>query len=106
MDTLMTSYTVCRYRSVNPTVFCSSAFLVMFGLMFPDVWHGFVLVFFATLMRRFGDDLRRWTTLVTLLGFSSIFSGVLFNSIFSKALLPIELSQWRVGYSPSELLLK
>ena len=52
-DTLVGTFSVPCYRAVNPTVVSTPFLLLMFGLMFPDLWHGLFLIVLGTFVAFF-----------------------------------------------------
>ncbi|MGV6825399.1 MAG: V-type ATP synthase subunit I [bacterium] len=76
---LVRNYGVPGYREIDPTLLFAMSFIVMFGMMFGDVGHGFVILAGGLL---FKHKLRRFTTFFILAGASSMFFGVLYGSVF------------------------
>lgn len=79
---LVRLYGTPSYEEVEPTAFFAISFLLMFGLMFGDVGHGFVLAFAGFCLFRW---LPRWLDYGILLmegGTVSMLFGVLYGSIF------------------------
>ena len=89
------TYGVPNYKEVNPSVFGIVTFPFLFGVMFGDIGHGFLLfllgVFavFAADKLRDGplDALAQARYLVLLMGFFATFNGVCYNDFMS---IPIE----------------
>jgi V/A-type H+/Na+-transporting ATPase subunit I len=80
-----------EYRTIDPTPIMGLSFLIMFGLMFGDVGHGFVLAaagLFLLLKSKPGT-MRQAGLLVLYAGCSSMIFGFLFGSIFGfETVLP------------------
>jgi V/A-type H+-transporting ATPase subunit I len=56
---LVTTYAEIPYRNIDPTLFAALAYVVMFGMMFGDVAHGFAIVVLGVLAQRgHGERLR------------------------------------------------
>ena len=49
---LVTTYAEIPYRNLDPTLFAALAYVVMFGMMFGDVAHGFAIVVLGVLAQR------------------------------------------------------
>jgi V/A-type H+/Na+-transporting ATPase subunit I len=88
---LVENYAIPEYGSINPTPFVFVSFLLMFGLMFGDAGHGFVLLLVGILgifVRRRAEASTILFRLITWCGSASIVSGVLFGSYFGMKWLP------------------
>jgi V/A-type H+-transporting ATPase subunit I len=73
------TYGVPRYGEVDPTSLFALSFVAMFGMMFGDVGHGFVIAAAGVLARQ---RLRHFTPLVVAMGAASMLFGLLYGSIF------------------------
>ncbi|MFP4634416.1 MAG: V-type ATPase 116kDa subunit family protein [Nitriliruptoraceae bacterium] len=49
---LVRTYAVVPYEDVDPTIFAGATYVLMFGMMFGDVGHGFVLAVLGGLLAR------------------------------------------------------
>lgn len=82
-ELLLEGYGLPRYGAIDPTLFIAISFLIMFGLMFGDVGHGFVLAlssfFFINNKKR---SIAQIAVLIRYCGISSIIFGFLFGSFF------------------------
>ena len=76
-------YGVPAYRHIDPTIFVSISFVVMFGMMFGDLGHGLSLVVLAVVMSFF-KMLRDAAKVLSLCGISSAIFGLGFGSYFGK----------------------
>ncbi len=90
-EALVRNYAIPEYGAVDPTPFTAVAYLIMFGLMFGDAGHGFVLAVLGLLgvlsaRRRKADD--SLSRLILYCGFSAIAAGILFGSYFGRPWLP------------------
>lgn len=78
-ESVVTTYGVPNYREVDPTVFLSLTYMLMFGMMFGDVGQGGVLMALGFFLRRtrgiIGD-------LMIRLGGASVVFGFLYGSLF------------------------
>ncbi|MBN1884169.1 MAG: hypothetical protein JW876_01435 [Candidatus Krumholzibacteriota bacterium] len=93
-EMLVSSYGLPEYSFLDPTFFVAISFLAMFGMMFGDVGHGFILAAIGWMLGfRGGAERADATRLIGKLAFycglSSIVFGFLFGSIFGlEELLP------------------
>lgn len=74
-------YGVPNYNELDPTPFLAVVYTILFGMMFGDVGHGFVLALVGALMmwRKKGGFLAK---LLVPLGISSMFFGFMYGSVF------------------------
>jgi len=85
-EDLTYNYGIPRYRTINPVPFVSISYLIMFGVMFGDLGHGFVL-FLTGLIFKFVKKLREsalgsLANLIIYCGIASMIAGILFGSFF------------------------
>lgn len=96
---IVNTYGVPKYREINPAVFTAVTFPFLFGLMFGDIAHGFILFCFAlvlfcksqSLSVSLGTTFSTMRSLaITLLfmGFFSVYVGCIYNDFLA---LPITL---------------
>jgi len=85
--TLVKNYGTPRYGEFDPTLLFTISFILMFGTMFGDVGHGALIAGAGWYWR---DKLKSFTIFFIAAGFSSIFFGLLYGSIFGfeEILLP------------------
>ncbi|KAF8973431.1 H(+)-transporting V0 sector ATPase subunit a [Entomortierella lignicola] len=94
---IVDSYGMARYREVNPGLFTIISFPFLFAVMFGDVGHGILVLLLAVYLvlneRKLAhiDDemfqmLYGGRYIVLLMGAFSIFTGMMYNDIFSRAL--------------------
>ena len=87
---LLTLYGLPKYREINPLIFLTIWFPIMFGFMLGDAGYGLILFLgsvFANL--KFGKRsklIREWSVIGALLGFWTIIFGYLSNSFFGDLL--------------------
>ena len=94
---IVNTYGIPRYQEINPTVFNIVTFPFLFGIMFGDIGHGFILLMFAIYMCVFSDSIKnnkkslmrpliqgRW--LFLLMGIFAFYCGWIYNEFFSVAL--------------------
>jgi V/A-type H+-transporting ATPase subunit I len=84
---LVKNYGTPRYGEFDPTLLFAITFILMFGTMFGDVGHGALIAGAGWFWR---DKLKTFTAFFIAAGFSSIFFGFLYGSIFGfeEVLLP------------------
>ncbi len=93
---LATSYGIPSYHEFDPTSFISFTFPIIFGLMFPDVGHGLILVAVSLLIlfeKRKGvpqSEIIRYVfdagELLLLCGITAIIGGLIFGGFFGVPL--------------------
>jgi V-type H+-transporting ATPase subunit a len=78
------------YKEVNPALFTIVTFPFLFGVMFGDIMHGFMLFVFSTILcfseRRPGtvmEKIGQYRYLLLLMGLFSTFCGFIYNDFTS-----------------------
>jgi len=113
---LINAYGVATYREMNPAVFTIITFPFLFAIMFGDLGHGciaFIAAFWCIikekqLIARKSDN-EIWNYffsgryLIALMGIFSMYTGLIYNDIFSKS-LNIFGSSWQVTLSDDEII--
>ncbi|HEV2435824.1 MAG TPA: V-type ATPase 116kDa subunit family protein [Verrucomicrobiae bacterium] len=99
-EMLVTAYGLPRYRELEPTWLVAVSYLLMFGMMFGDVGHGFVLACggLAILLRSRKAQWRDAGLLLLLCGLASIGFGAAYGSYFG---LP-QLKRFAFWHDPLE----
>ncbi|WVO15822.1 hypothetical protein L204_103484 [Cryptococcus depauperatus] len=95
-QTLIDSYGVATYQEVNPGLFAIITFPFLFAVMFGDIGHGILMFLTAAAMVFWEKQIAKngvnenvetfffGRYLIILMGVFSIFTGFMYNDIFSK----------------------
>lgn len=87
-EKLVTNYAIPAYGTIDPTIFVAIFYCAMFGLMFGDVGHGFVVLLVGILgkLRRGRKEEHFLFPLFRWCGASAMVAGLLFGSWFGYPL--------------------
>jgi V-type H+-transporting ATPase subunit a len=95
---IVVTYGTPSYKEVNPTAFNMVTFPFLFGVMFGDIGHGFLLFLFGsylcwnheTILRNYPAlrPLQKARYLILLMGFFSTYCGFIYNDMMA---LPLDL---------------
>jgi V-type H+-transporting ATPase subunit a len=92
---ITSTYGIPDYKEVNPSVFGCVTFPFLFGVMFGDMCHGFILLLIGILMCLFAEPLKKTALggaiaaryLVLLMGIFAFYCGICYNDFTS---IPVE----------------
>ncbi|KAG9320396.1 hypothetical protein KVV02_005214 [Mortierella alpina] len=101
---IVDNYGMAQYREVNPGLFTIISFPFLFAVMFGDVGHGILVLLMgvylvlnerrlATVDSEMFQMVYGGRYIVLLMGAFSVFTGMMYNDIFSRA-LPFFQSGW------------
>ncbi|KAF9023037.1 H+-ATPase subunit [Hymenopellis radicata] len=105
-QTIMDSYGIAAYQEINPGLFAVVTFPFLFAIMFGDIGHGFIILFAALYMilaerklakQDLGEIVGQFffgRYIILLMGAFSIYTGLMYNDIFSKS-----LHLWHSGWN-------
>ncbi len=89
---IVNTYGVPRYREINPALFNIVTFPFLFGVMFGDIGHGFLLFLFGAYLCYCKDDIKadnplrpilKARYLLVMMGFFATFNGWMYNDFLS-----------------------
>ena len=104
-QTIINAYGTAKYQEVNPGVYTIVTFPFLFAVMFGDFGHGTLMLLAASAMIYFEKPLSRSKQdelfamafygryIMLMMGIYSMFTGLIYNDVFSKAFTPFE-SAW------------
>ncbi|XP_033099664.1 V-type proton ATPase 116 kDa subunit a-like isoform X2 [Anneissia japonica] len=106
---IIDAYGVASYREVNPAPYAIITFPFLFAIMFGDAGHGLLMALFGLwllvnerkLIQAYGNDevfgiLLGGRYIIFLMGIFSIYTGLIYNDVFSKSLKFFD-SSWNVS---------
>jgi V-type H+-transporting ATPase subunit a len=104
---IVNTYSVPKYKEINPTIFTVVTFPFLFGVMFGDIMHGALLFIFASILcfseRKPGTamgELGKVRYLLLLMGFFSFYCGFVYNDFTSIPLKVLQDSCYNIPHDP------
>lgn len=91
---IINTYGVPRYKEINPALFTIVSFPFLFGIMFGDLGHGFLLFLSATYLCLYKDKINndessilkpllRVRYILVFMGFFSFYGGMMYNDFMA-----------------------
>jgi len=110
-ESIINMYGHPLYKDIDPTLITAIMFPILFGLMFPDIGHGLIILLLGlALMFAFkglDKEIRSAGIIVVLCGLCAVVAGVLFGEFFGFSHYASELIHDSMGMEiPNWLLLK
>ena len=103
---IVDTYSIPKYKEINPAIFTTVTFPFLFGVMFGDVMHGTILFVFATILcfSKFDPNssmgmLSQGKYFLLLMGLFSAFNGFIYNDFASIPLKVFGNSCWNNVYT-------
>ena len=89
------------YKDIDPTLLTALIFPILFGLMFPDIGHGALLLLLGLALvfafKGLGEEARGAGVIVSLCGACSVVAGALFGEFFGFSEYATHLVEGSVG---------
>ncbi len=88
------------YKDIDPTLITAIMFPLLFGLMFPDMGHGFFILLLGLALTRFtglGKSMREMGIIIILCGLCSMVAGALFDEVLGFSPYAFELIETSIG---------
>ncbi len=105
-ESIIRMYSLPSYRDIDPTPITAILFPVLFGLMFPDIGHGFLLLLLGALMlfEVKLKGLKDMGMIISLCGLCAIGGGILFGEFFGFSEYAAHLLHSSMGMEVPHLL--
>ncbi|KAI8376335.1 V-type ATPase, V0 complex, 116kDa subunit family [Radiomyces spectabilis] len=115
-QSIINAYGTARYREVNPGLFTVISFPFLFAVMFGDIGHGFLMLLFALylvlnekkLASNNGEIFKMFFAgryMMLLMAIFSIFTGFIYNDIFSLSLNMFKSGfDWPTEYNSTDVV--
>jgi V-type H+-transporting ATPase subunit a len=94
---IVNTYGIPMHKEINPAVFAIITFPFLFGVMFGDVGHGFLLLLVGGFLCIMNSKLKsnsdmegvlKMRYLILLMGFFAMYNGLIYNEFFA---IPMQL---------------
>ena len=92
-QSIVNTYGIPRYQEANPGLFTIITFPFLFGIMFGDIGHGFLLLLLSLYIeincnaikesKSILKDLVKYRYILLLMGFFSFFCGIIYNDFMA-----------------------
>ena len=101
---IVETFSIPKYREINPAIMTSITFPFLFGVMFGDVAHGFVLFVIGVFIANsdLGNDpktkgIYALRYLILMMGFFSVFCGFLYNDFMGIKMVNFKSCYYEAG---------
>ena len=85
------------YKDIDPTLITAIIFPLLFGLMFPDIGHGLVLLLLGLILGIKIKSMREMGSIISFCGASSMIFGAIFGEFFGFSVHAGELVEDSLG---------
>jgi len=96
-ESLVYMYGVPNYKEVDPTIFFSITYMILFGAMFGDLGQGFVFLLAGLYI---GKKSKMFGELLTRVGIGSMFFGFFYDSFFGYEYLISKVVPFNIFIRP------
>ncbi|MCD6387081.1 MAG: hypothetical protein J7L30_02015, partial [Methanophagales archaeon] len=91
------------YKDIDPTLITAVIFPLLFGMMFPDIGHGLVLLLLGLILRKKMKSMRELGSIISFCGAFSMLFGAIFGEFFGFSMHAGELVKESIGFEPEPL---
>jgi len=110
-QSIVDAYGMARYKEFNPAVFSVTTFPFLFGVMFGDVGHGFMMAMAGFLLVHYEDKLKylandemfgtvyKGRYNIFMMGIFATYSGFIYNELFAVPMEVFGNTVWCSGES-------
>mmetsp|Transcript_73893 Transcript_73893/g.119927 ORF Transcript_73893/g.119927 Transcript_73893/m.119927 type:complete len:960 (+) Transcript_73893:95-2974(+) len=111
-QSIVDAYGMARYKEFNPAVFSVTTFPFLFGVMFGDVGHGFMMAMCGFLLVRYEEKLKylandemfgtvyKGRYNILMMGIFATYAGFIYNELFAVPMEVFGNTVWCSGESP------
>lgn len=108
-ESIINMYGRPLYKDIDPTVITAIMFPILFGLMFPDIGHGLIILLLGLALmfvfKGLDKEIRSAGIIVVLCGLCAVVAGVLFGEFFGFSHYAADLVHDSTGMHIPNLLL-